>query len=330
MRGRRRGRQGNRRALLRYNERRENMSTGKRIDRRALLGTATAAAIGATLRPDGANADSGPATAETVPVVFGSNPPDGWEVAIDKDGDAGVTSFAAISAKFNPPATRLRVSRPVEPPVPGEPQVGRHLQLVPYKYGAAIEYDGVLECWVRDFSVHKSGNPTDPSGGARFWVGNHDDTGGLRITAFNYRDVRYSEISSQLFTGATGGDMRFVVRDSADSFDFRSGSGGDEQTHLRITSSGQVMAGFGTRHQVQVGEAGPQGQAGVKFGPKDDASIYRQSKSRVRTDARFVAAGGLAVGGAERTRRIGRVVSRLQIFDTDGKSLGFLPIHAKK
>ncbi|HEV8178139.1 MAG TPA: hypothetical protein VGP44_10680, partial [Gemmatimonadales bacterium] len=138
------------------------MSNERRLGRRTMLAAAAAAAAGVVFRPRSVRADSGPASSETVPVVFASNPSDGWELAIDKDGDAGVISRAGESAAFNPPPVRLRVSRP-DP----DPSGGKHLLVVPYKYGMAIEYDGVLECWVQDFSVHNHG----PSEGARFWVG---------------------------------------------------------------------------------------------------------------------------------------------------------------
>ncbi len=257
-------------------------------------------------------------------MVFAASRADGWEIAIDKDGDAGVTSQAAESGNFDPPPIRLRLTRPTLPPAGG-----KHLLVVPYKYGTAIEYDGVLECWVQDFSVHSPGQRSTPQG-ARLWVGNHDDTGGLRITASNLPGQRHSELSSQLFTGVSGGDLRFVVRDVGDSFEFRSGAELGDRTRLRVTADGELLARVGEPQQVRVGAAGGSGQAGVAFGPKGDVRVYRESATRLRTNARFVAGGGLGVGGAVPARKLGRIVSKLEIFDTHGRSLGFLAIHAKR
>jgi hypothetical protein len=292
------------------------------IARRALLGVAAAAATGAALRSTPARAE----VSGSVPLVFTIPDSGCGELAIERDGDNGIFALSGRSGWYgSKPPVRLRTSR--ETP---DNAGGQHLLITPYEHGTAIEYDGVLEAWVQDFSIHN--NQTQGSSwshGARLWVGNDDDSGGLRLTARRSGAGKFGEIASQMFGNQSGGDLRFVVRDRVDSFDFRSGAPQDERTFLRITSNGQMFARYQQLEQVYVGAAGPAKQAGVAFGPSQDARVYREAPSRLRTDARFVAGGGIGLPTAEPAARLGQVVAKLEVFDDDGNTIGFVPIQAE-
>lgn len=107
------------------------------------------------------------------------------------------------------------------------------LTIIPYQYGMAIDYNGVLECWVGEFSIHKGlhynidveGNGGTGWGGV-FWVGDDLDIGGLRATSRNDNDVLYSEVSSETFGGSSHGTLRLRVVDTSDQIQFVHGKRG--------------------------------------------------------------------------------------------------------
>lgn len=241
-------------------------------------------------------------------------------IAIEEDGANGIWSHTGSRGwSEGKPPMRLRVSRP-EPDVSG----GQHFMVVPYKYGMALEYNGVIEVWTDDFSVHNNGQGYDVSG-ARFWVGNHDDSGGMLFTAHRNGDT-YGEIVSQLFDRSSGGDLRFGVRDRHDAFVFRSGPENAEVPVARI-EEGAVSVAPDHAQEVRVGRIGPRKEAGVAFGRDVPAAIYRNESGAIHATARLVAEQGIGVAGTRPARRLGKLVRSMEVFDAEGASLGFVPIY---
>lgn len=241
-------------------------------------------------------------------------------VAIEEDGAGGLWSHTGSRGwSADKPPMRLRISRP-EPDVSG----GQHFMVVPYKYGMAVEYNGVIEVWADDVSVHNNGQGYDVSG-ARFWVGNHDDSGGVMVTAHRNGE-RYAEIVSQLFDRSSGGDLRFGVRGHDDAFVFRSGAETAERPIARI-EDGSLRVSPGQAGEARVGFVGPRGESGVAFGRDVPAALYRSESGALHATTRLVAEHGLGVGGTSAARRVGRLVRKMEVFDADGASLGFVPIY---
>src|SRR3954462_4298710 len=108
-------------------------------------------------------------------------------VAIEEDGAYGVTSWTGSRRWTKQPPMRLRISRR-GPDVRG----GLHFMILPYEHGMAIEYNGVVEGWTQEFSIHNNAQNGQRQG-AILWVGNEDDTGGLRITAHSGANGSWAE-----------------------------------------------------------------------------------------------------------------------------------------
>jgi len=120
-------------------------------------------------------------------------------------------------------------------------------KIMPYQYGMAVEYNGVLENWVGEFSIHRGFDYYDMGDGgdgwgAVFWVGDDYDTGGLRMTARNNKltggSIKFTEISSELFVGASAGNLRLRVVDTTDRFDFLWGGRGSNNVFSFISQTG--------------------------------------------------------------------------------------------
>lgn len=60
---------------------------------------------------------------------------------------------------------------------------------------------------------------------------------------------------------------------------------------------------------------------------ESDTSLYRAAPSTLRTDGRLIAAGGLGVGNAQPIEGSGDVTGKIEVFDADGNSLGFLVVY---
>src|SRR4051812_19781051 len=171
-------------------------------------------------------------------------------VAIEEDGADGIHSWTGSRHWAKKPPMRVRVSRAAPDGVGGQ-----HFMLVPYQYGMAVEYNGVLECWTEQFSIHNNtqGAKAGKRRGAILWVGNQEDSGGLKVTAHRSADGAWAELSSELFSGESGGDLRFRVGSPSDAFDFRSSPGGRENTFLRISADGDLLARYRRAEAVHVG-----------------------------------------------------------------------------
>lgn len=146
----------------------------------------------------------------------------------------------------------LRIRHPNN--VSGIPDINTGIQkdfmILPYEYGMAIEYNGVVECWVGQWSIHKGVSYVDVEGkgngwGAVLWVGDDIDGGGVRATARNNTslggNVAYGELSVEKFTGDPNGDFRLRLPSLQNQFQFVYGEKGSENVIAKMTSQGLVI-----------------------------------------------------------------------------------------
>jgi hypothetical protein len=169
--------------------------------------------------------------------------------ALELEGTEAIDSTAR-SGWPGPAEARLRISRAT--PV----GTAEHFLITPYQYGMAIEYPGTVEAWVKDFSINGAGY----GNGARLWVRNDDDTGGILMRARNNGTEAWGEIATRRFMGAGQGPLRLRTVEADDGVEIWSGP-----------------AEAATR-QVMLGTLGPSSAAGIRFGPSGDTSLYRAAQ----------------------------------------------------
>jgi hypothetical protein len=164
-------------------------------------------------------------------IVIGSQPDVTGQVAIMPDDEDTVHQYWG-QAGHN---MHLRLSS--AQPGPGG---SKNLIIAPYKYGMAVEYAGVLEFWVSEFSVHTNQQYSGPKTPAKFWVGDEHDTGGLFATAFDHGGGpnSYTVLASDRFVGHTShGPMVFQLRNPTDTYTFQWGPYNSEVTRASIANT---------------------------------------------------------------------------------------------
>jgi hypothetical protein len=170
----------------------------------------------------------------------------------------------------------------------------------------ALEYPGVFESWVSDFSIHGPGHGV---AGARLWVGDTTDTGGILMRAENGPTTAWGEIATQRFAGTGHGPLRLRTVNDDDWVEVWSGTA--------ESASRQVM----------LGTVGPSSAAGIKFGPAGDVGLFRSMANTLKTDGKLIAEGGLGVGNSMLATSPGRVTRKIEVFDATGRSLGYVPVY---
>ncbi len=163
------------------------------------------------------------------------------------DGDeiqSSVSSDWANGGKI--PVFRLR--HPINTSgIIGNNSIARDFKIFPYEAGIAVEYNGVLENWVGQFSIQRGHNYFDQGDGgngwgAILWVGDDGDTGGLRMTARNNLyyggNLKFTEISSEGYNQNSAGNLRLRVVDSTDRIDFVGGRRGSNNIYSFIGQTG--------------------------------------------------------------------------------------------
>ncbi len=168
--------------------------------------------------------------------------------------DDSITPFTSTPTAwaFNNDIPALRIRHPKN--VTGiqglRKSLTRDFLILPYEFGMAIEYNGVVECWVGEWSIHKGVNYPDPEGqgngwGAVSWVGNDVDDGGLRATARNNTTlggtVAYGELSVEKFNGIPNGDLRLRLPSTNNQFHFIYGGRGSNNIIAKIKNEGLVL-----------------------------------------------------------------------------------------
>jgi hypothetical protein len=137
--------------------------------------------------------------------------------------------------------------------------INQDFKIIPYQYGMAIEYNGVLENWVGEFSIHKGSNYYDMGDGGQgwggvLWIGDDYDSGGLRFTArnstFTGGNIKWTEISSEQFSSASAGNIRLRLVDSTDRIDFVTGTRGSTKVYGSIGTSGIKFPSVGNVNRI--------------------------------------------------------------------------------
>lgn len=145
------------------------------------------------------------------------------------------------------PVFRIRHPNDVARSYTTNASIAKDFKILPYQYGMAIEYNGVVECWVGEWSIHRGNvyNDIENQGngwGAAFWVGDDIDAGGVRATARNNLssggNVNYGELSVEKFTGTPNGDFRLRLPSASNQFQFIYGGRGSNNIVAKISDKG--------------------------------------------------------------------------------------------
>lgn len=226
--------------------------------------------------PLGSDPDYSPSTRTGRVIVSTTSRDRGQVVITPDDEDSTHSAIGEAGSQMHLRVTRSACSDPdfsKDPPHAcdqGNP-LARSLLIAPYDYGMAIEYPSTLEMWNWNFSVHNNHTNCDPtdldwhdewscSSGAKFWVGDVHDLGGLYVSANDAVDGSgkivstspntFVTIAADTFTHLSHGSMFFQVRNTGsggDSFVFQSGPWKQEQTVARIDNSGKAYFNGGTQ-----------------------------------------------------------------------------------
>jgi hypothetical protein len=117
---------------------------------------------------------------------------------------------------------------------------GTDFLITPYEFGTAVEYGGVEEHWVDEFSVHKS--PNKGNRGAVFWVGDDLDHGGAKITARIFSNgSQFTDIVSTTFDGFSHGPLR-LRSVSTEGIYFQTGPDSQVQNNMTVAGYGIFMS----------------------------------------------------------------------------------------
>lgn len=177
-------------------------------------------------------------------------------VDIDDSISPYTSTPTAWAVNHNIPVFRIRHPIDILNHPPGyNTSILRDFMILPYQYGIAIEYNGIIECWVGEWSIHKGVNYFDVEGkgngwGGVLWVGDDVDEGGVRSTARNNTtlggNVAYGEISVEKFGGSPNGDFRLRLPSTQNQFHFVYGERGSENVIAKITNQGLIVPEIAT------------------------------------------------------------------------------------
>lgn len=171
-------------------------------------------------------------------------------LSIDDSISPYTSTPTAWAAGQNIPGIRIRHPNNVTGLTGLNTSIQRDLMILPYQYGMAIEYNGVVECWVGEWSIHKGVKFFDVEGkgngwGAVLWVGDDVDEGGVRATARNNitlgGNITYGELSVEKFGGSPNGDFRFRLPSTQNQFHFVYGERGSENIIAKMTNQGLIL-----------------------------------------------------------------------------------------
>jgi hypothetical protein len=130
--------------------------------------------------------------------------------------------------------------------------IQRDFKILPYEFGTAIEFNGVVECWVGEWSIHKGVYYNDVEGngngfGAVLWVGDDMDGGGIRATARNNKplggNVQYGELAVEKFGlgNVSNGDFRLRLPSTQNQFQFVYGGRGSNNIVASLSNEGLTL-----------------------------------------------------------------------------------------
>ncbi|MFM2358282.1 MAG: hypothetical protein RLY16_275 [Bacteroidota bacterium] len=170
------------------------------------------------------------------------------------------TTPTAWAVGHNIPALRIRHPNNVTGIEINNQSIQRDFLILPYQYGMAIEYNGVVECWVGEWSVHRGHYYYDIEGkgngwGGVLWVGDDNDAGGVRVTGRNNTElggnVAYGELSVEKFGGSPNGDLRWRLPSTQNQFQFVYGERGSSNIVAQLNHQGLVLPIVPTLDSIQ-------------------------------------------------------------------------------
>jgi len=183
--------------------------------------------------------------------------------------DDGISPYTFTPTQWanggNIPAFRLRHPLNVTNIPNSNKSIFQDFVIVPYQYGTAIQFNGVVECWVGEWSIHRGNYYYDVEAkgngwGGVLWVGDDNDLGGIRATARNNLaqggNVTYGEISAEKFGGAGFGDFRLRLPSTENTFQFVYGERGSNNVIAKVSNQGIFIPKLSSVAAVQAPEKG--------------------------------------------------------------------------
>ena len=168
-----------------------------------------------------------------------------WNEPVNIEDTNIVYTITPVNWAENKPVPSLRMRHPLntfESVITNNRFLNTDFKILPYQYGWAIEYNGIVECWVGEWSIHRGNAYQDVEGrgngwGAVSWVGDDLDEGGLRMTARNNPEagINYGELSVEKFGGLPNGNMHFRLPDVANVYKWTWGARGDSNTAMALS-----------------------------------------------------------------------------------------------
>jgi len=165
--------------------------------------------------------------------------------------DDGISPYATTPIGWadgkNIPVFRIRHPNTVSFQQNINTSLQRDFKIYPYQYGMNIDYNGIVECWVGEWSIHRGLGYYDTEGkgngwGGVLWVGDDHDLGGIRATARNNEllngNIAYGELSVEKFSTEANGDFRFRLPSEQNQFQFVYGPRGSTNIVAKISDKG--------------------------------------------------------------------------------------------
>lgn len=179
-------------------------------------------------------------------VDLNHSPLTSWDDPYDPSDTNKIYTITPTSWASNKSVPSLRMRHPLntfESDYTNNRSLNSDFKILPYEYGWAMEYNGVVECWVGEWSIHKGVAYFDVEGknngwGGVLWVGDDLDHGGVRVTARNNPEakINYGEISVEKFDGAPNGNMHFRLPNTSNAYKWTWGARGDSVTSMILSS----------------------------------------------------------------------------------------------
>lgn len=228
--------------------------------------------------------------------IIGSDPSVHGQVAVIRDDLDYIHSSAGQAGQ----QVHLRVSR-AQP----DPNGAKDFLIVPYTSGMAMEYAGVLEAWVDDFSVHTNQRFQGSNTPARFWVGDESDLGGLFVTARNNGGGANSfvTLAADRFTHQSHGTMQFQVRDQEDGYKWQWGAYGSDVTRAYLSNTAtatNLSLMYGSVQGIFAADSSNSGTISLGSASATPVSLVAGNAGV----ARIFPDGNLSIGNSQDTARL--------------------------
>jgi hypothetical protein len=223
------------------------------------------------------------------------------------DQDDGFSPYTTTptqwAATYNIPSLRIRHPLNTTNIQGNNKSVQQDFLIAPYQYGMAIEYNGVVECWVGEWSIHKGVKYYDTEGqgngwGAVLWVGDDVDRGGIRATARNNTlsggNVAYGELAVEKFhNGGSNGDLRLRLPSIQNQFHFVYGEKGSTNIVAKISDKGFFLPVVSSSAVITIAEKGQIyfDSTAAEF-KGYDGNEWVSLSNRIITDSRVLSSDG--------------------------------------